>query len=150
MTRMLTVQAPIIPTVAALIRDNPGAISLGQGVAYYGPPQEAIDNISTFLADPENHKYKPVQGIPQLVEALEAKLRAENGIEVEGRSTVVVTAGANMAFMNAVLAITQPGDEVIIQTPATFCIHVPTFETVAAIHNARKIEYWSGVHAVDF
>jgi hypothetical protein len=30
--------------------------------------------------------------------------------------------------------------EVIIQTPATFCIHVPTFETVAAIHNARKIE----------
>ena len=117
---MLTVQAPIIPTVAALIRDNPGAISLGQGVAYYGPPQEAIDNISTFLADPENHKYKPVQGIPQLVEALEAKLRAENGIEVEGRSTVVVTAGANMAFMNAVLAITQPGDEVIIQTPYYF------------------------------
>ncbi len=117
---MQAVQTPIIPTVAALIRDNPGTISLGQGVAYYGPPQEAIDNIGAFLADPENHKYKPVQGIPQLVEAFGAKLRSENGIEVEGRSTVVVTAGANMAFVNALLAITDLGDEIIIQTPYYF------------------------------
>jgi aspartate/methionine/tyrosine aminotransferase len=120
MTRMLSVQTPIIPTVAALIRDNPGTISLGQGVAYYGPPPEAVDNISAFLVDPENHKYKPVQGVPQLVEAFGAKLRSENGIEVEGRSTVVVTAGANMAFMNALLAVTSVGDEIIIQTPYYF------------------------------
>jgi len=120
LTRMQAVQTPIIPTVAALIRDNPGTISLGQGVAYYGPPQEAIDGIAAFLENPENHKYRPVQGIPELVEALGAKLRAENDIEVEGRSTVVVTAGANMAFMNALLAVTQAGDEVILQTPYYF------------------------------
>ena len=118
--RMQAVQTPIIPTVAALIRDHPGTISLGQGVAYYGPPQEAVDNIGAFLADPENHKYKPVQGIPQLVGALAAKLRAENGITVEPDSTVVVTAGANLAFVNALLAVTDLGDEVILQTPFYF------------------------------
>ena len=118
--RMQAVQTPIIPSVAALIRDNPGTISLGQGVAYYGPPQQAIDQIGTFLADPENHKYKPVQGIPPLLEALAAKLEAENGIGLGSRSTIVVTAGANLAFVNALLAVTDLGDEVILQTPYYF------------------------------
>jgi aspartate/methionine/tyrosine aminotransferase len=117
---MQMVQAPIIPTVAALIRDHPGTISLGQGVVHYGPPQEAIDQIAPFLADPENHKYKPVQGIPPLLEALKAKLQSENGIHVGSDRTVVVTAGANLAFVNALLAITDPGDEVILQSPYYF------------------------------
>ncbi len=118
--RMQMVQTPIIPGVAALIRENPGTISLGQGVAYYGPPQQAIDQIASFLADPDNHKYQPVQGIPALVEAFAAKVGSENGIEVAPHSTIVVTAGANMAFMNALLAVTDPGDEVILQTPYYF------------------------------
>ena len=49
--RMQAVQTPIIPVVGQLIRENPGTISLGQGVAHYGPPQEAIDRIAHFLAD---------------------------------------------------------------------------------------------------
>ncbi len=117
---MQAVQTPIIPSVAALIRDNPGTISLGQGVAYYGPPQQAVDQIGAFLADPENHKYKPVQGMPQLLDALAVKLRSENGIDAAPSSAIVVTAGANMGFMNAVLAITDLGDEVVLQTPYYF------------------------------
>ena len=63
--RMQSVQSPIIPVVGELIRANPGTISLGQGVAYYGPPPEAVEAIETFLADAENHKYRLVQGIPE-------------------------------------------------------------------------------------
>ena len=37
----------------------------------YGPPALAVEQIQRFLADPENHKYKAVHGIPQLLEALE-------------------------------------------------------------------------------
>jgi hypothetical protein len=62
--RMQSVQTPIIPVVADLIRQCPGTISLGQGVVSYGPPPQAIESIQGFLADPENHKYKPVQGLP--------------------------------------------------------------------------------------
>ena len=40
--RMRAVQSPVIPHVAALIRDNPGTISLGQGVVHYPPPPEAL------------------------------------------------------------------------------------------------------------
>jgi len=117
--RMQSVQSPIIPVVGELIRANPGTISLGQGVAYYGPPPQAIAAIQRFLADPENHKYKLVQGIPELLEAIERKLRDENAISLNG-SRIVVTAGANMGFVNAVLAIADPGDEIILQLPYYF------------------------------
>ena len=117
--RMQSVQSPIIPVVGELIRSNPGTISLGQGVAYYGPPPQAIEAIQKFLTDPENHKYKLVQGIPDLLEAIEHKLEIENKIYLDG-SRIVVTAGANMGFVNAVLAITDPGDEIILQLPYYF------------------------------
>lgn len=118
--RMQAVQSPIIPVVAELIRQCPGTISLGQGVVYYGPPQEAIAQLPKFLSDCENHKYKPVLGIAPLVDAIAAKLKAENSIDINADNCIVVTAGSNMAFMNAVLAITNPGDEIILQTPYYF------------------------------
>jgi aspartate/methionine/tyrosine aminotransferase len=118
--RMQAVQRPIIPVVGELIRQHPGTISLGQGVVHYGPPPEAIERIAVFLADPQNHKYKSVEGIAELVQALEQKLLAENGIPAGPHSRVVVTAGGNMAFFNALLAIADPQDEIILLAPYYF------------------------------
>lgn len=120
LSRMQAVQSPIIPIVGELIRQNPGTISLGQGVVYYGPPPEAIAQIPQFLADPANHLYKANEGIPPLLEAIAAKLQSFNGIEINEQNSVVVTAGSNMAFMHAILAITSVGDEIILQTPYYF------------------------------
>ena len=113
-------QPPVIPIVAELIRAHPGTISLGQGVVYYGPPPQAGDRVASFFSDPENHKYKPVDGVGPLREAMARKLRDELGVEVGEARRLVVTAGGNMAFMNAVLAVADPGDEVILQTPYYF------------------------------
>ncbi len=110
----------MIPAVAALIRRHPGTISLGQGVVHYGPPPEAVAEIATFLSSPENHKYQPVQGLPALREALAVKLCVENGIRIGPENTVVITAGANLGFVDALLAVTDLGDEVILQTPYYF------------------------------
>jgi aspartate/methionine/tyrosine aminotransferase len=118
--RLRAVQTPIIPLVGEWIRRTPGTISLGQGVVSYGPPDEALEAIPDFLAESENHKYKPVDGIPELRDALAAKLAGENGIVVGEEQKLVVTAGGNMAFMNAVLAVTDPGDEVVLLRPFYF------------------------------
>ena len=118
--RMLAVDAPIIPTIAALVRDNPGTISLGQGVVNYGPPQEAIDAIPGLMADVQLNKYQSVMGHPALIEALTDKLAQDNGIKLDGSSSIMVTAGSNMAFLNCLLAITDPGDEVILPLPFYF------------------------------
>ncbi len=117
--RMQAVQSPIIPIVGELIRQHPGTISLGQGVVNYPPPQSAIDQITAFLSNPANHKYQAVEGIPALKDAIANKLMIENKIDLTDRE-IVVTAGSNMAFLNVVLAITDPGDEIILQTPFYF------------------------------
>ncbi len=118
--RMQSVQTPIIPLVGDWIRASPGTISLGQGVAWYGPPPEATEYLQKFAAEPENHKYKPVHGIPELLECIAHKLATENDIRVGPDRRIVVTAGANMGFVNAVLAIADPGDEIILNLPYYF------------------------------
>ena len=119
-SRMAAVQSPVIPIIGQLIRRSPGTISLGQGVVSYGPPPAAIEFLAQFLATPENNKYQAVQGIPPLLAAIQTKLKDENNLEVNEANCIVVTAGSNMAFMNAILAITSAGDEIILQTPYYF------------------------------
>lgn len=118
--RIQNVQTPVIPVVGELVKKNPGTISLGQGVVSYGPPDSAIEQIQRFLENPENHKYQLVDGIPPLLEAINAKLASDNDLQVTDEQRIVVTAGGNMGFMNAVLAIADPGDEIILQTPFYF------------------------------
>ncbi|MGB3404839.1 MAG: pyridoxal phosphate-dependent aminotransferase [Microcoleaceae cyanobacterium] len=120
MSRMQFVQTPVIPVISGLIRQHPGTISLGQGVVYYPPPQAAIEQISLFLSNPKNHQYQAVEGIKELQTLIAEKLQAENGIEITENNCIVVTAGSNMGFMNAILALTNPGDEIILQTPYYF------------------------------
>lgn len=117
---MDAVQAPIVPVIGEMIRQTPGTISLGQGVVHYGPPLAALDAVRAALTDPATHEYQDGAGLPALVEQLEIKLRDENGIDVTRGSRVMVTAGANMAFQHAVFAITEPGDEIILNVPFYF------------------------------
>jgi aspartate/methionine/tyrosine aminotransferase len=117
---MDAIQAPIVAVVGDWIRETPGTISLGQGVVHYGPPPAVIAAVRDALASPATHEYQPVAGLPALRDRIAAKLRSENGIDVARGSRVMVTAGANMAFMHAVMATTSPGDEVILPVPFYF------------------------------
>jgi aspartate/methionine/tyrosine aminotransferase len=118
--RLAQVQAPVIPIVGRWTAETPGTISLGQGIVAYEPPPEATAAIRTFGGSLADHRYGPVEGLPALVAAIERKLADENRITVRPEGRVVVTAGGNQAFMNAVLAITDPGDEIILPTPYYF------------------------------
>ena len=118
--RLQRVQTPVIPIVGRWTRETPGAISLGQGIVSYGPPAAAVAAARAFGDAPADHRYGPVEGLPALVSALEVKLATENGIRVRPDSRLVVTAGGNLAFMNAVLAITDPGDEIVFPVPYYF------------------------------
>ena len=117
--RMSTVQSPVVPMVADLIRATPGTISLGQGVVCYGPPDTALRNVLAHAGE-LNQYYGPVEGIQELADRLQHKLSTENGIVIGEERSLVVTAGANMGFLNALFAITDPGAEVILPTPYYF------------------------------
>ena len=117
--RMQDVQMPIIPWVGDLIRRTPGTISLGQGVVDYAPPAAAHEALIRFCAEPARHKYQHELGIPELRERIAARLAAENGIDAD-RFSLMVTAGGNMAFLTALLAICDQGDEVVLVKPYFF------------------------------
>ena len=117
--RMRDVQMPIIPWVGDLIRSTPGTISLGQGVVDYAPPAAAHDAVARFCGDPARHKYQHEEGIPELRERIAARLADENGIDTS-RFSLMVTAGGNMAFLHALLAICDEGDEVVLIRPYFF------------------------------
>ncbi len=114
------IQLPIIPVVADWIRAHPGTLSLGQGVAGYGPPPEAWDEIRRLDREPLLHRYQPVGGLPELVDALQNDLARRLGIRPDPARDLMITAGANAAFLQVILAICDPGDEVILPLPYYF------------------------------
>ena len=117
--RMEAVQSPVVPVVADLIRQTPGTISLGQGVVCYGPPQAAMRNLMAHGAE-LGQFYGLVEGIPELTGLLRRKLADENRIAIGDERRLIITAGANMGFLNALFATTDPGAEVILPTPYYF------------------------------
>jgi aspartate/methionine/tyrosine aminotransferase len=118
--RLAAVQPPVIPIVGRWIAETPGTISLGQGVVSYGPPAAVMEAVGRFGTSLNDHRYGRVEGISELLEAIEKKLVDENRIVVGPASRVLVTAGGNQAFVNAVLAVTDPADEVILPAPYYF------------------------------
>jgi len=118
--RIDAVELPIIPTIAAMVRDNPGCISLGQGVVSYGPPADDVARLPALMADLQLNKYQAVTGLPALTDALARKLQEVNQFDVNRGYRIMVTAGSNMAFLNAVLAVGDPGDEFILPLPFYF------------------------------
>jgi len=121
--RMAQVQTPVIPLLGQMIAAHPGSISLGQGVANYGPPEQVMQRIkqlTTKVRFSDLHGYGLVAGIEPLLDLIKQKLADDNQITVNQHNRCVVTAGANMGFLNAVMAITDPGDQIVIQSPYYF------------------------------
>lgn len=116
--RIEQVQAPVIPIVGKMISDHPGTISLGQGIVHYPPPPSVFTRIQQ---PPENiHRYGDVCGDEILLELIRQKLWEENRIECGHDAHPIVTAGSNMGFLNAILAIADIGDEIILMSPYYF------------------------------
>jgi aspartate/methionine/tyrosine aminotransferase len=104
-----------------MIKRHPGTISLGQGVVHYGPPASVGRAAAgAAIEDPKIHRYALAFGIDPLLEAIGKKLLADNDIAMGADRRIAVTAGSNMGFFEAVLAIADPGDEVILLSPFYF------------------------------
>jgi aspartate/methionine/tyrosine aminotransferase len=132
--RMAAVQTPVIPIVGRLVREHPGTISLGQGMVHFPAPAEAAAAVQNAAARKVLDAYGPVEGIPQLKDAIARKLEAENGVRLGTDRVVVVSAGANMAFLNVALAVTAPGDEIVLLAPFYF-----NHEMAVAIAGCRPV-----------
>src|SRR5882724_8509648 len=93
-----------------------GAVNLGQGFPDFGWPDEILDADARALTEGSN-QYAPSRGLPALREAVAAHYRRHFGQSLNPEN-ICVTSGATEALGAAILATVEPGDEVIIFSPA--------------------------------
>ena len=93
-----------------------GAVNLGQGFPDFGWPGEILDAAARALKEDSN-QYAPSRGLPDLRRAVADHYRRHYGQDLT-EENVCVTSGATEALGAAILAVVEPGDEVIIFTPA--------------------------------
>jgi N-succinyldiaminopimelate aminotransferase len=92
------------------------AVNLGQGFPDFGWPDEILDAAARAVKEGSN-QYPASRGLPALREAVAAHYNRRFGQRLSA-DEVCVTSGATEALGAAILATVQPGDEVIILTPA--------------------------------
>ena len=100
-------------TEMTALAQRTGAINLGQGFPDVDGPREAIEAAVAALRGGEN-QYAPLPGVPDLRDAVFAHQREHYGLEPED---VLVTFGATEAIAAAILALCDPGDEVVVLEP---------------------------------
>ncbi|MEU5565672.1 pyridoxal phosphate-dependent aminotransferase [Micromonospora musae] len=93
-----------------------GAVNLGQGFPDTDGPPEMLAAAAEALRSGQN-QYPPGPGIPALRAAVAAHQRRFWGLEYDPDGEVVVTAGATEAVAAAILALCEPGDEVVCFEP---------------------------------
>ncbi|MBW0145344.1 aminotransferase class I/II-fold pyridoxal phosphate-dependent enzyme [Sphingomicrobium clamense] len=99
-----------------------GAANLGQGFPDFGWPDSVLEAAARHTTEGYN-QYPPSRGLPALREAVANHYRARHGIAITP-DHVTVTSGATEAICSAILAIVEPGDEVILLAPA-FDVYAP-------------------------
>jgi N-succinyldiaminopimelate aminotransferase len=94
-----------------------GSVNLGQGFPDTDGPQLVKDAAIRAIQDGRGNQYPPAHGLPQLREAIAEHQRRFYGIELDPATDVVVATGASEAIASALLALVDPGDEVVMFSP---------------------------------
>jgi N-succinyldiaminopimelate aminotransferase len=105
----------VFEVMSGLARER-DAINLGQGFPDDpGPPDVRAKAAEAVLSG--WNQYPPMMGLPELREAIAAHYRRFHGLELDPATEVMVTSGATEALAGALLALLQPGDEVVLFQP---------------------------------
>ena len=98
------------------LAERTGAINLGQGFPDSDGPDEVLEAAIAAIRAGHN-QYPPGRGILPLRRAVADHQRRFYGLEVDAETEVLITAGASEAIAAAILALVEPGDEVVMFEP---------------------------------
>ncbi|WP_430378892.1 pyridoxal phosphate-dependent aminotransferase [Streptomyces sp. B1-3] len=94
-----------------------GSINLGQGFPDTDGPEEVREAAVRALRDGRGNQYPPGPGVPELRTAVAAHQERRYGLSWDPDTEVLITAGATEAIAAALLALVEPGDEVVALEP---------------------------------
>ncbi|GAA5860394.1 hypothetical protein JCM3774_000405 [Rhodotorula dairenensis] len=106
-------------------------INLSQGVPGAPPPREMLDRLADATRDPATTGYGPLAGDASLRVAVADHVNSSYAVNPDtheerriAAENVAITAGCNLAFYASMLALAEPGDEIILPSPWYFNAHM--------------------------
>jgi aspartate/methionine/tyrosine aminotransferase len=107
-------------------------IRLDQGAVDIPPPLEFVAAVGEALEDDLIHRYTQDPGLPELRTALAGYVDDCLGVRYDPATELIVTAGANQGCFAALMALVEPGDEVLLPSPWYFN-HAMTLTSLGAV-----------------
>lgn len=111
-------------------------INLGMGNPDLATPDYVVEKLCEAAHKPKNHRYSVSRGIPKLRQAICELYGRRYGVKLDFDEEAIVTMGAKEGLSHLILAITEPGDTVMVPNP-TYPIHY--FAPIIARSNVRDI-----------
>ena len=130
-----------------------GAINLSQGFPDFAAP-DLVKRAAIAAVEQDFNQYAPATGLPELRSAVAATYHRDYGLEADPLAEVTITSGATEALFGAVMALVEPGDEVIVFEPA-YDAYVPDIIMAGGtphfvtLHPPNPDEHGDGTWTVD-
>jgi N-succinyldiaminopimelate aminotransferase len=118
-------------TVMSALANEHRSINLGQGFPDTEGPRDVVLAAAEALQDQRN-QYPPMPGVPELRQAVAAANRRFYGLDVDWAREVTVTSGATEAIIATLMAVVDPGDEVVLIEPL-YDTYVPVVRMLGAV-----------------
>jgi len=127
----------VFEVMSALAREH-DAVNLGQGFPDDPGPEDVRRKAAEAVVDGWN-QYPPMPGIPELRRAIAAHYRHWQGLEFDPDAEIMVTSGATEALAGALLALIEPGDEVVLFQPL-YDAYLPLVLRAGAVPRFVRLE----------
>lgn len=134
----LSASGTTIFTVMSQLANQHGSINLGQGFPDTEGPADVVQAAADALLDHRN-QYPPMTGVPELRQAVSAINRRFYGLEIDPDREVIVTSGATEALAACLMALVDPGDEVVLLEPL-YDTYLPMVRMLGAIPKLVRLE----------
>lgn len=134
-------------TVMSALAQEHKSINLGQGFPDTEGPADVVAFAAEALKDGRN-QYPPMPGVPELRQAVAGANQRFYGLDVDWASEVTVTSGATEALAASLMAVVNPGDEVVLIEPL-YDTYVPMVRMLGAIPRLVRLSppHWDLPHA---
>ncbi|MCK5621796.1 MAG: aminotransferase class I/II-fold pyridoxal phosphate-dependent enzyme, partial [Alphaproteobacteria bacterium] len=124
-------------------------IDFGMGNPDSPTPKHIVDKLCETVRDPKTHRYSQSRGIPGLRKALAGYYDRRFGVDLDPESEAIVTLGSKEGLANLAMAITSPGDVVLVPNPS-YPIHHFGFIIAGAAIRSLPANVSTGQDRADF
>jgi alanine-synthesizing transaminase len=93
-------------------------VDFGMGNPDFGTPQHIVDKLTETVQDPRTHRYSESRGIKGLRKAVAGYFDRRFGVDIDPETEAVVTLGSKEGLANLALAVSSPGDVILVPNPS--------------------------------